>query len=285
MYYPLSAGRLVAEVKRLVQALQVNAKHGLATPKGWQPEDQCIEAAEQRMRETKYERTDWCLATTPAISPKAPRHELPPLPYPEDALAPAISPRTLRVHYGKHHQGYIENTNALVAATRFADLSLGELVQQTAGDPAHTKLFNNAAQAWNHAFYWRSLTPRGGAPAGAIAARIDADFGSFQALLAELSAAATGQFGSGWAWLVLDAGSLRVLSTANADTPLAHRKVPLLTIDVWEHAYYLDYENRRADYVAAVLEKHLSWDFAAENLARAAESVTKEPVTTGDPRP
>jgi Fe-Mn family superoxide dismutase len=207
------------------------------------------------------------------------------LPYPDDALAPAISPRTVGVHYGKHHRGYIDNTNALVAGTRFADLSLGELVQQTAGDPALTKLFNNAAQAWNHAFYWRSLTPRGGAPAGALAARIDADFGSFAALLAELSAAATGQFGSGWAWLVLDAGSLRVLSTANADTPLAHGKVPLLTIDVWEHAYYLDYENRRADYVAAVLEKLLSWDFAAQNLAQATESATEEPRSTRRSQP
>lgn len=139
----------------------------------------------------------------PATSRGVPRHELPPLPYPDDALAPAISSRTVGVHYGKHHRGYIENTNALVAGTPLADLSLSELVQHTAGDPAQTKLFNNAAQAWNHAFYWRSLTPRGGAPAGALATRIDADFGSFEALLAELSAAATGQFGSGWAWLVL----------------------------------------------------------------------------------
>jgi len=192
---------------------------------------------------------------------------LPDLPYADTALAPYVSQQTLQIHWGKHQRAYVDKANALLKGNELAGLPLDEIVRK-AGARGDKALFNSAAQAWNHAFYWKSLSPKGGGrPAGALKERVDADFGSLEKLKEALAAAATGQFGSGWAWLVLDAGKLKVTSTSNADTPLTAGQRPLLTIDVWEHAYYLDYQNRRADYVTAVLDKLLNWEFAAENLA------------------
>ena len=193
-------------------------------------------------------------------------HALPPLPYGDTALAPAISAETVRLHYGKHNQGYVDELNKLIAGTRFADLSLVQTIQATAGIAEHTAIFNNAAQAWNHAFYWRSLSPKGGAMPPSLKVRIESTFGDVQALTKELRTAATTQFGSGWAWLVLDGARLKVVKTSNAGTPLTEHLRPLLVIDVWEHAYYLDFHNRRADYVDAILTKLVNWGFAAENL-------------------
>jgi Fe-Mn family superoxide dismutase len=194
-------------------------------------------------------------------------HVLPPLPYAEDALDPVISANTLRYHYAKHHQGYVDNLNKLIAGTPLAGLSLEKLITATTGQADKVAIFNNAAQAWNHSFYWRSLRPKGGgAPPAALKTMIEASFDTVDACRKELATAATTQFGSGWAWLVLDAGKLKVVRTDNAETPLASGMTPLLTIDVWEHAYYLDYQNRRADYVNAVLDKLINWGFAAENL-------------------
>jgi Fe-Mn family superoxide dismutase len=194
-------------------------------------------------------------------------HVLPPLPYAEDALAPVISANTLRHHYGKHHKGYVDNLNKLIAGTPLAGLSLQKLITATTGQADKVAIFNNAAQVWNHNFYWRSLQPKGGgAPPAALKTMIEAAFGDLAACRKELATAATTQFGSGWAWLVLDAGKLKVVRTGNAETPLTAGMTPLLTIDVWEHAYYLDYQNRRADYVNAVLDKLINWGFAAENL-------------------
>jgi superoxide dismutase, Fe-Mn family len=194
-------------------------------------------------------------------------HVLPPLPYAEDALDPVISAGTLSYHYGKHHRGYFDTLNKLIADTALADLPLEQIIAKTASKADETAIFNNAAQSWNHTFYWSSLRPRGGGtPPAVLKQWIDAAFGSVHACREELAFAATTQFGSGWAWLVQDAGRLKVVTTGNAQTPLTQGLTPLLAIDVWEHAYYLDYQNRRADYVAAVLEKLVNWEFAAENL-------------------
>jgi superoxide dismutase, Fe-Mn family len=194
-------------------------------------------------------------------------HVLPPLPYADHALDPVISASTLRYHHARHHQGYVDNLNKLIAGTPFAGLSLEKLITATTGQADKVAIFNNAAQAWNHSFYWRSLHPKGGgAPPAALKAMIEASFDNVDACRKELATAATTQFGSGWAWLVLDAGKLKVVKTGNAETPLTSGMTPLLTIDVWEHAYYLDYQNRRADYVNAVLDKLINWGFAAENL-------------------
>ncbi|PKN26714.1 MAG: superoxide dismutase [Fe] [Deltaproteobacteria bacterium HGW-Deltaproteobacteria-22] len=194
-------------------------------------------------------------------------HFLPMLPYPENALEPVISMKTIRFHHGRHHRGYIDNLNRLAERTAFAGVPLMEIIAETASKPDHAAIFNSASQAWNHAFYWRSLKPRGGGkPAGALMNRIEASFGSFDAFRKELVAAATAQFGSGWVWLAEDVEGLKVVKTANADSPLILGMTPLLTIDVWEHAYYLDVQDRRADYVNAVLDNLINWDFAAENL-------------------
>jgi Fe-Mn family superoxide dismutase len=202
----------------------------------------------------------------PAATPFA----LQPLPYAESALEPVISAKTLRLHYGKHYKGYVDTLNELVAGTPFADMSLIQVVLSTAKEPEHATIFHNAAQAWNHEFYWRSLSPTGGAlPKGALKARIDSAFGHLEALKEELSTAATTQFGSGWAWLVLDGAKLRVVKTDNEENPLIANMKPLLTVDVWEHAYYLDYQNKRADHVNKLLDKLINWDFAAENLGAA----------------
>ena len=194
-------------------------------------------------------------------------HVLPPLPYPEDALQPVISATTLAVHHGKHHKGYIDTVNELVEGTQFAELTLEALILQTAGRAEHVKLFNNAAQAWNHSFYWRCLAPNGGVSVPAtLSDKIKQAFGSVSRLKGEIAQAAIEQFGSGWAWLVIEDGRLKVAKTSNGDDPLPKHQRPLLTIDVWEHAYYLDYQNRRPDHVHAVLDKIINWEFAASNL-------------------
>ena len=194
-------------------------------------------------------------------------HLLPPLPYAENALDPVISAHTISFHYGKHHKAYVDNLNKLVAGTEFAGLPLEKIIADATGKADKTAVFNNAAQAWNHTFYWNSLTPKGGGePSQALKTKIESSFGSVDACKKELALAATTQFGSGWAWLVLDGDKLKVIKTSNADSPLTKGMKPLLTIDVWEHAYYLDYQNRRADYVNAVLEKLINWNFASSNL-------------------
>jgi Fe-Mn family superoxide dismutase len=198
---------------------------------------------------------------------KAALHVLPPLPYAENALDPAISTNTIGFHYGKHHKGYVDTLNKLIAGTELSNHSLEKLIAETAGKADKVAIFDNAAQTWNHTFYWRSLRPKGGGePPAALKQRIEASFGNLDACKKELATAATTEFGSGWAWLVLEADKLKVVKTANAETPLTKGVKPLLTIDVWEHAYYLDYQNRRADYVAAVLDKLINWGFAADNL-------------------
>ena len=194
---------------------------------------------------------------------------LPPLPYAQNALEPVISANTISFHYGKHHKGYVDNLNKLVVGTEFAGMPLEKIINATAGKADKAAIFNNASQAWNHTFYWNSLTPNGGGePPAALKTKIEASFGSVDACKKELASAATTQFGSGWAWLVLDGDKLKVIKTSNADSPLTKGMKPLLTIDVWEHAYYLDYQNRRADYVNAVLDKLINWRFAADNLEK-----------------
>jgi Fe-Mn family superoxide dismutase len=197
-------------------------------------------------------------------------YSLPPLPYADTALAPVISANTLGFHYGKHHKAYVDNINKLVQGDPLGDLPLEALIKKVAGDASKAGHFNNAAQVWNHTFYWNSLKPNGGGkPTGALKDKIDSDLGGYDKFKADLTAAATGQFGSGWAWLVVDKGKLAITRTPNADTPIVHGQTPLLTIDVWEHAYYLDYQNRRPDYTTAVIDKLLNWDFANEQLAKA----------------
>lgn len=202
----------------------------------------------------------FALAATPNI-------QLPPLPFPDNGLEPVISANIIGFHYGKHHKGYVDNLNRLVKGTEFADLTLEKIIADTAGKADKTAIFNNAAQIWNHTFYWRSLRPQGGGgPSASLRHTIEDSFGSLDVCKKELANAAVSQFGSGWAWLVRDSGKLKVIKTGNADVPMTIGMKPLLTIDVWEHAYYLDYQNRRADYVNAVLDKLINWDFAAENL-------------------
>lgn len=193
-------------------------------------------------------------------------HILPPLPYAENALDPVISANTLGFHYGKHHKTYVDNLNKLITDTELADLSLEEIIAATSGKADKSGIFNNAAQVWNHTFYWNSLSPKGGGnPPAELKQKIEASFDSVEACKKELATAATTQFGSGWAWLVEDGDGLKVVKTGNADLPLTKGIKPLLTIDVWEHAYYLDYQNRRVDYVNAVLDKLINWSFAADN--------------------
>lgn len=200
---------------------------------------------------------------------------LPDLPYAKDALAPHISAQTLDFHYGKHHAGYVTKLNGMIEGTDLAAASLEDIIHASAGESAKSGLFNNAAQIWNHTFYWNSMRPDGGGtPTGELATLIDRDFGSFEAFAEAFATAGAGQFGSGWAWLVLANGKLEVRKTLNAETPLTEDGVtPLLTMDVWEHAYYLDYQNRRPDYIGTFLEKLVNWDFAAANLAAASETV------------
>ncbi len=202
-------------------------------------------------------------AQVPAIT-------LPALPYAQDALAPVVSAQTLSFHYGKHHQGYVNTLNKLTAGTPLAGQSLEAVIRATAGQPDKAAVFNNAAQIWNHTFYWQSLSPKGGGePSGALANAVKQAFGSIDACKKALAEAAVTQFGSGWAWLVSDKGQVKVVKTPNAETPLTQGLTPLLTIDVWEHAYYLDWQNRRADYVKALIEQRLNWAFAEANYLPA----------------
>lgn len=195
---------------------------------------------------------------------------LPPLPYPYDALAPYMSEDTLKLHHDKHHQTYVTNLNNLTKDTPLASASLEDVIKQAVGDASKVGIFNNAGQVWNHTFYWQCLKKNGGgALPGELEQRIVADFGSVDKFKEEFSQAAITQFGSGWAWLYVDGGKLKVTKTGNADTPLAHGHTPLLTIDVWEHAYYVDYQNRRADFVKAFMESMVNWEFVAENLSKA----------------
>jgi Fe-Mn family superoxide dismutase len=202
--------------------------------------------------------------------------KLPELPYAMDALEPHISTDTMELHYGKHHRGYVDKLNKLIEGTRFADLPLEQIIA-TARDSAEIGILNNAAQAWNHEFFWKSLSPTGQSePVGRIRDLIEDAFGDIDAFKKEFRAAAISQFGSGWTWLVLDAGKLRIMSTANADSPIGTHMTPLLTLDVWEHAYYLDYQNERARYVDAFLDKLIDWRFALDNVQVGEKSETKE---------
>lgn len=190
-------------------------------------------------------------------------HELPPLPFARDALEPVISAETIDYHYGKHHQTYVNTLNKLIEGTEFAELPLEDIIRRASGG-----IFNNAAQTWNHSFYWNCLSPNGGGePSGALADAINAGFGSFADFKQQFNQSAAGNFGSGWTWLVKNAdGSLAIVNTSNAATPLTTEQTPLLTIDVWEHAYYIDYRNARPQYLDAIWQK-INWDFVAQNLA------------------
>ena len=193
--------------------------------------------------------------------------QLPPLPYGESDLAPSISAETISFHYGKHHKAYVDNTNKMIEGTDLAGASLEDIVKAAAGKPDKKGLFNNSAQVWNHTFYWKSLHPKGGGqPTGKLLDKIKSDFGDFAKFKDDLAKAAATQFGSGWAWLVVKGGKLAISKTANADTPMVHGEKPLLTIDVWEHAYYLDFQNRRPDFIKAFLDDMANWDFASKNF-------------------
>ena len=192
---------------------------------------------------------------------------LPELPYSKDALEPHISSKTLEFHHGKHHNAYVTNINKLIAGTPMENLSLEDIILKSAKDPAMTGVFNNSAQVWNHTFYWNCMKKNGGGkPSGKLAAEIDKAFGSFEKFMEEIKNAAATQFGSGWAWLVKEGDTLKIMKTSNADTPMVHGVKALLTIDVWEHAYYLDYQNRRPDYIAAFFENLVNWDFVESQM-------------------
>lgn len=188
-----------------------------------------------------------------------------PLPFADTALEPAISAQTLAFHHGKHHRGYFDTLNKLVEGTPLAEQTLEQIILDSHDDPAAVEIFNNAAQAWNHNFYWSSLSPEAQSPAAGLADAINRDFGSLKACKAALAKASINQFGTGWGWLVVDGGTLKAISTQDAGVPFTHGQRPLLTVDVWEHAYYLDWQNRRADHVAAILDGHLNWRFAERN--------------------
>ena len=187
---------------------------------------------------------------------------LPDLPYAKNALEPHISARTLEFHHDKHHKAYVDNTNKLIEGTDLANLDLEEIIKKVAGDASKAGIFNNAAQVWNHTFYWKCMKPNGGGtPTGAIAQKINADFGSYEKFVEEFKTAGATQFGSGWAWLVLNGDRLQVTKTPNAENPLVQGMKPVLVVDVWEHAYYLDYQNRRPDYLTTFVDKLINWDF------------------------
>jgi superoxide dismutase, Fe-Mn family len=194
--------------------------------------------------------------------------EQPALPYAVTALEPHMTAQTFEFHYGKHHATYVTNLNNLTKDTPMATMSLEEIIKATFGDASKAGIFNNAAQVWNHTFFWKSMKPNGGgAPTGELAAKIDASFGSLDKFKEEFKAAATTQFGSGWAWLIKDGDGLKITKSGNAENPIAHGQTPLLTLDVWEHAYYIDFQNRRPDFITTYLENLVNWDFAAANLA------------------
>jgi Fe-Mn family superoxide dismutase len=202
------------------------------------------------------------MSTAPATAVHSLHFDLPPLPYAHDALAPVISRETLELHHGKHHKKYVDTMNQLLAEQPVQAQTLEEVVRRSSG-----KLFNNAAQAWNHAFYWQCLTPKGAKPSPAMRKLLESAFGSWEKFAEAFADAANGQFGSGWAWLVKKQGGLEILATPNAETPMARGATCLLTIDVWEHAYYVDYRNQREKYVSALINELLNWEFAEKNLS------------------
>jgi Fe-Mn family superoxide dismutase len=196
--------------------------------------------------------------------------ELPALPYVRGALEPYISANTLDFHHGKHHATYVKNLNGLLEGSELSGKSLEDIIKASAQDSTKAGIFNNAAQVWNHTFYWHSMKPNGGdKPSGSLADKMNDDFGSFEAFCTAFKQAGATQFGSGWAWLVLEKGTLKVTKTPNADTPLVHGQTALLTCDVWEHAYYLDYQNRRPDYIEVFLKHLVNWEFAQANFKKA----------------
>jgi superoxide dismutase, Fe-Mn family len=192
---------------------------------------------------------------------------LPGLPYEKDALEPYINSRTLDFHHGKHHNAYVTNLNKLIEGTDLASETIEDIINKTVNDDDKAGIFNNAAQVWNHTFYWKSMRPNGGGvPTGNIANKIDADFGGYANFIEQLKDAGLTQFGSGWVWLVIKNGKLEMMKTSNADTPIAHGVKPLLTVDVWEHAYYLDYQNKRDAYLDAFIKNLINWDSVNSNL-------------------
>jgi Fe-Mn family superoxide dismutase len=193
--------------------------------------------------------------------------ELPTLPYAETALEPYYSAKTISFHHGKHHKAYVDNLNKLAAGTEFEGKPLEDVVRAAAGKSDKAAIFNNAAQIWNHTFFWQSMKPAGGGkPTGAVAAKIDQAFGSYEKFVEQFKATAVGRFGSGWGWLVAEGGTVKIVATPNAETPITTGQTPLVTVDVWEHAYYLDYQNRRPDFVQTFLDQLINWDFVAKNL-------------------
>ena len=193
---------------------------------------------------------------------------IPELPYSKEDLSPHISAKTIEFHYGKHHHAYVANLNKLIKGTDLAGLKIEDIVRRTVKDPKQVAIFNNAAQVWNHTFYWHSMRPGGGGtPTGAISEKINLDLGGYDAFIEKFKTAAITQFGSGWVWLVIKDGKLDILKTSNADTPIAHEVEPLLTVDVWEHAYYLDYQNRRGDYLDAFIKNLINWEFVNSIIA------------------
>ena len=216
------------------------------------------------MSDTIY--AEAAVSLPPARIGKSPQQQ-PDLPFADTALEPVISAETISFHYGKHHKGYFDALAKLVAGTPMAEQTLEEVITATAGDAEKKKIFNNAAQCWNHNFYWNSLSPETQEPSGKLAAAIDRDFGSLDKCKEALINASVNQFGTGWGWLVYEGGRLKAISTEDADLPFVHGQVPLLTVDVWEHAYYLDWQNKRPDHVKAVVNEHLNWEFAARNFA------------------
>jgi Fe-Mn family superoxide dismutase len=196
--------------------------------------------------------------------------ELPDLPYAKNALEPYISSQTFDYHHGKHHAAYVTNLNNLIKGTDLEGKSLEEIILASSKDTSKAGIFNNSAQIWNHTFFWNSMKPNGGGkPNGALAQKIDADFGSYEGFFEQFKTAATTQFGSGWAWLVVDKGTLKVIKTANAELPMTQGMMALITLDVWEHAYYLDYQNKRPDFITTFLNHLVNWDFANENFEKA----------------
>jgi Fe-Mn family superoxide dismutase len=195
---------------------------------------------------------------------------LPSLPWAEDALEPYTSAKTISFHYGKHHKAYVDNLNKLISGTDLESQSLEQIILAAKADPAKGGIFNNAAQVWNHTFFWNCMKPGGGGAAhGEIARLIESELGGYGKFAEQFKAAATGRFGSGWGWLVIDNGALKITSTPNAENVLALGQHALLTVDVWEHAYYLDYQNRRPDFVQTFLDHLVNWDFVNQNLSRA----------------
>jgi Fe-Mn family superoxide dismutase len=191
----------------------------------------------------------------------------PDLPYPKDALEPVISARTLEFHYGKHHKAYVDNANKMIAGTLFENEDPETIIKKTFRDQNKVGIFNNTAQAWNHTFFWKCMKKGGGKqPTGEVAERIKTDFGGYEVFAEEFKNAGTTQFGAGWAWLILDSGRLKVIKTPNAENPIAGGKKPLLVVDVWEHAYYLDYQNRRPEFLSAFIDNLINWDFVNANL-------------------